>query len=42
MNREQVLQSVLDGQLLLDEPMSRHTTLKVGGPAPAPPNTTLT
>ena len=33
MNREQILQSVLGGQLLLDEPMARHTTLKVGGPA---------
>ena len=33
MNREQVLQDVLGEQLRRDEPMARHTTLKVGGPA---------
>ena len=33
MNRERILQGVLGDGLRLDEPMSRHTTLKVGGPA---------
>lgn len=33
MNSEQVLREILGDGLRLDEPMSRHTTLKVGGPA---------